>query len=111
MICVSVSDIDCREVLAAVSYPPRQSYCLMPSGRYIHQDGIMVALDECRGGWVPEGFLSVGCRCTRYNGNARSNKDVPVEQSIFSVCLICWRTLSNLSKYQDKPVSSWPFFH
>ncbi len=101
MVCVSVSDIDCREVLAAVSYPARQSYCLLPGGRYIDQDGITLAIDEGRRGWVPEGFLRVGRRCTRYNGYTRSNKDVPLERSIFSVCYICWHTLSNLgSKYQ-----------
>ena len=41
------------------------------------------AIDEGRRGWVPEGLLR---RCTRYNGYTRSNKDVLVQRSIFTVC-------------------------
>jgi len=46
----------------------------------------MLAIDESRGDRVPEGFLSVGRRRVRVDGNARSSENVPVEQSIFSVC-------------------------
>ena len=54
-------------------------------------------LDEGRRDRVPEGCLRVGCRSTCYNGYTRSNEDVPVERTIFSVCFICWHTLSNLT--------------
>src|SRR5262249_50426510 len=69
---------------------------------YLHcLDRVMLAIDDSRRDRVPEGYLRVGRGCTRYNGYTRSNKDVPFERSIFSVCFICWHTVSNLSsKYQ-----------